>query len=195
MIKNKLLCTLAFVLISCSSNTAQRNSTHSMDSIASSLSSLSTDGSFTFSYPIWQFYMDGLTLLWGDYVIPSYLTKQIAIENIFLGDWITLNCRGTYWYQLEEVPMTLVVADYEYVSIEQVKGRCIEVAIESGTPKIEEKGLSIYSDSSYARREFSYQYALDENGTSVPLSSLGKAYAWTNEKHPNIVYGYTTYSR
>jgi len=195
MIKSKLLCVLAFVLISCSSNTAPSNSTHSMDSITSSPSSLSTDGSFTFSYPIWQFYMNGLTLLWGDYVIPSYLTKQIAIENMFLGDWITLNCRGTYWYQLEEVPMTLVVADYEYVSIEQVKGCCIEVAIESGTPKIEEKGLSIYSDSSYAGCEFGYQYALDENGASVPLSSLGKAYAWTNEKHPNIVYGYTTYSR
>jgi hypothetical protein len=195
MIKNKLLCVLAFVLISCSSNMASSDSTDSMDSITSSPSSLSTDEFFTFSYPIWQFYLDDLTLLWGDYEIPSYLTKQIAIEKIFLGDWITLNCRGTYWYQLEEVPMTLVVADYEYVSIEQVKGRCIEVAIESGTPKIEEKGLSIYSDSSYADSEDGFQYAFDENGASVPLSSLEKAYAWTNEKHPNIVYGYTTYSR
>ncbi|MBE6127220.1 MAG: hypothetical protein E7182_04515 [Erysipelotrichaceae bacterium] len=195
MIKNKLLCVLAFALISCSSNTASSDSTHSMDSITSSSSSLSTDEFFTFSYPIWQFYLDGLTLLWGDYEIPSYLTKQIAIEKIFLGDWITLNCRGTYWYRLEPVPMILQVADYQYVSIEQVKGRCVEVLVESGTPKIEEKGLSIYSNSSYADSEDGFQYAFDENGASVPLSSLEKAYAWTNEKHPNIVYGYTTYSR
>ena len=194
MMKNKFLSVFAFTLVACSSGVAPSNSSCSVASTTSSASSLPVKESFTFSYPIWQFYLDELTLLWGDYAIPSYLTKQIAIEKIFLGDWITLNCRGTECYRLEETPMTLVVADYEYVSIEQVKGCCIEVAIESGTPKIEEKGLSIYSDSSYADSEDSFQYAFDENGASVPLSSLGKAYAWTNEKHPNIVYGYTTYS-
>ena len=194
MMKNKFLGIFAFTLVACSSGVASSNSSYSVASTTSSASSLPVKESFTFSYPIWQFYLDGLTQLWGDYKIPSYLTKQIAIEKIFLGDWITLNCRGTESLQLEEMPMTLVVANYEYVSIEQVKGRCVEVAIESGTPKIEEKGLSIYSDSSYADSEDGFQYAFDENGASVPLSSLEKAYAWTNETTPGIVYGYTTYS-
>ena len=194
MMKNKFLGVFAFTLVACSSGVASSNSSYSAASTTSSASSLPVKASFTFSYPIWPFYLDELTLLWGDYEIPGYLTKQIAIENIFLGDWITLNCRGTYWYRLEPVPMILQVANYEYVSIEQVKGRCVEALVESGTPKIEEKGLSIYSNSSYADSEDGFQYAFDKNGASVPLSTLEKAYAWTNETTPGIVYGYTTYS-
>ena len=185
----------AFTLVACSTGVAPSNSSCSATSTTSSASSLPVKESLTLSHPIWQLYVeDELTLMWGEYVIPSYLTGRIKTENLFLGDWITLNCLCSDCYQLEETPMSLVLADYECISIEQTKGRCVEVRIEAGVPAIEEKSLSFYSGHPYEEYTLGRRYALDESGVPVPLSTLEKAYAWTNEMTPNIVYGYTTYS-
>ena len=178
----------------------------SSDSIDESEISLSSEEMHLekLSWPIRQFASGAgrydsmeMQYLFGDCQIPFDLFQgKLRSDDVLPGDFITWEFKTEALYKNAVLPPKYAPHGYQLVSVAKTDGAMVEIDVIDGVPQWNEAGVTptdFYSRSGYQDDERCFDYAADENGTGIEVSSLSKVYAAVSPSEPTLAVALLTY--
>lgn len=129
--------------------------------------------------------------IWGDYLVPAELAKEINVASLYPGDIVTFSFWNSGIGHTTFFPSMMSIGDYSFESVHVSHGLMLEASVIDGVVQLEEAGLD---SNSFAYSPSYFTSAMRPRGGATPLEGLDKVFIGVTVENPAVIRGYADHA-